>query len=43
MGDTGLHFSPKGPCTHVAYTLALKYLYRDDLKANVSTYGYMDP
>ena len=28
---------PKGPCTQIVYTLALKYLYRDYIKANVYT------
>ena len=28
---------PKGPCTQIVYTLAPKYVYRDDIKANVST------
>ena len=44
--NVGLRVSeliPKGPCTLIAYTLALKYLYRDYFKAKVSTYGYMDP
>ena len=26
---------PKGPCTHILDTLALKYLYRDYFKAHV--------
>ena len=26
---------PKGPCTQIVYTLALKYLYRDYIKAKV--------
>ena len=32
----GLGF-PKGPCTHIVYTLAPKYLYRDYIKDNVYT------
>ena len=28
---------PKGPCTQIVYTLALKYLYRDYIKADVYT------
>ena len=28
---------PKGPCTQIVYTLALKYLYRDYIKAKVYT------
>ena len=28
---------PKGPCTHIVYTLAPKYLYRDYFQAKVCT------
>ena len=28
---------PKGPCTHIVYTVAPKYLYRDYFKAKVCT------
>ena len=28
---------PEGPCTQIVYTLALKYLYRDYIKAKVYT------
>ena len=28
-----LLYGPKGPCTQTVYTLALKYLYRDYIKA----------
>ena len=28
---------PKGPCAQTVYTLALKYLYRDYIKAHVYT------
>ena len=33
---SGFH-NPKGPCTQIVYTLALKYLYRDYIKAKVYT------
>ena len=39
----GLLSYPKNPCADIAYTLALKHLYRDNLTANVYTYEYMDP
>ena len=29
--------NPKGPCTHIAYTLGPMYLYREYFKANVYT------
>ena len=29
------HCSPKGPCTQIVSTLALRYLYRDYIKAKV--------
>ena len=29
--------NPKGPCAQIVYTLALKYLYRDYIKAKVYT------
>ena len=35
--------SPKGPCTKIVCTLALKYLYRDYIKAKVNTKGTWTP
>ena len=35
------HQWPIGPCTQIVYTLAPKYLYREDFKTKV--YRYMDP
>ena len=37
--DDPLHSlkNPRGPCTRIVYTLALKYLYRDYIKAKVYT------
>ena len=37
----GLGF--KGPCTQIVYTLALKYLYRDYIKAKVYTTWVLGP
>ena len=41
LGDSGCVLGdsrcPMGPCTQIVYTLAPKYLYRDYIKANVST------
>ena len=34
---------PKGPYTHIVYTLAPMYLYRDYFKANVYTIGVHGP
>ena len=31
----GTNVFPKGPCTQIVYTLALKYLYRDYTKVNI--------
>ena len=35
LGTVASH--PEGPCTQIVYTLAPKYLYRDYIKAKVST------
>ena len=33
----GKRNAPKGPCTHIVYTLVPKYIYRDYCKAKVYT------
>ena len=34
---------PKGPCTHIAYTLAAKYLRGTTLRPMYILFRYMDP
>ena len=36
-------FTPKGPCTQIVYTLALRYFLYRYIGPKVYTIGYMDP